>query len=452
MNKKNVKFKYLLFSTIILIFILSILSSFNIFITIDKYSESMLPNIYIQNIYVGELTKEEAYQKIKYAFDNQINNQKLIFKDSDKEFMLSYSSLNISYNIEKGISEAYSIGRNENIIKKYELIKYPTYTNIPLEVTYDHSKVESFADQVAKDVKILPVDAKIRRENGKFVITDETIGQYIDVNTLIKVIESNLLLNNPSMSIISLDIQEDPPNIKSNDLKRINTKISSFSTNYNANNYGRSKNIEIAANAINGIVVFPGEEFSFNKIVGSRTRAKGYMDAKIILNNKLIPGLAGGICQVSTTLYSAILECDILPTEREHHTLPSTYVPMGFDATVTDNAIDFKFKNTLKYPIYIQSYCEENYLTVNIYSDLSISNVTHKLESKVTKVVENSTKYINDPLLHKGITEVEVPGTKGYHVDVYLISYENGKQISRKLIYKDFYEPINRIIRVGVAK
>lgn len=452
MKKKNIKFKYLLFSTVILIFILSILSSCNIFITIDKYAESILPNIYIQDIYVGELTKEEAYQKIKSIFDANANNPKLIFKDKDKEFILNYADLNIIYNIEKCVSNAYSIGRNENIIKKYELIKYPTYTNIPLEVTYDHSKAESFANKVAEEVKVLPVDAKIRRENGNFVITEEVIGQYIDVNDLIQIIESNLLLNNPSMPIISLATHEDLPKIKSNDLKRINTKISSFSTRFNGNDYGRSKNIEIAANAINGFVVFPGEEFSFNKVVGERTRSKGYMDAKIILNNKLIPGLAGGICQVSTTLYSAILQCDIPSTKREHHTLPSTYVPMGFDATVTDNGIDFKFINTLKYPIYIQSYCENNYLTVNIYSDLSISNVTHKLESKVTKVVENTTKYINDPLLYKGVTEIEVPGTKGYYVDVYLISYENDKEISRKLLYKDLYEPVTKVIRIGTAK
>ena len=135
-------------------------------------------------------------------------------------------------------------------------------------------------------------------------------------------------------------------------LSQINTCISSFSTSLGTSSITRISNIEVCAKAINGKILMPGEIFSFNEVVGKRTKERGYKEAPVIVNNKVESGLGGGICQVSSTLYNAVLIAGIHNIDRTHHSFPSEYVELGLDATVDWENIDFKFTNTLEYPIY----------------------------------------------------------------------------------------------------
>ena len=130
-------------------------------------------------------------------------------------------------------------------------------------------------------------------------------------------------------------------------------EVSSFPTKYDASNTNRSGNLKIAADKINGTVLMPGQEFSFNEVVGKRTIEDGYRNAKIYENGQVVDGLAGGICQISSTLYNAVLLANLEITERRNHSFTTSYVPAGRDATVVYGVQDFKFKNSRKYPIKI---------------------------------------------------------------------------------------------------
>ena len=169
-------------------------------------------------------------------------------------------------------------------------------------------------------------------------------------------------------------------------------------------------------------------------------------------DNKIISDLGGGICQVSTTLFNAALKCNLNIIERSHHTLPSTYIPLGLDAAISSNYLDLKFKNNLDYPIYIEGYCNESKIRFNMYSNNSLNKNSYAIETEVYEIVNNKTKYIDDSTLSPGIERVEIVGTKGYKVKVYLITYENGKKPSKKLLYDDYYKPIDKIIKRGVSK
>ncbi len=139
--------------------------------------------------------------------------------------------------------------------------------------------------------------------------------------------------------------------------------LATCSTPYKTN-CARGGNVELASGFINGSVVFPGEVFSYSNTVGPRTWERGFREAGVYLQGEVVQGMGGGICQVSSTLYSALLDTNLLVVERHPHSMPVTYIATGRDATVSGNVLDLKFMNNSEHPIYIQSFCEGGYITV----------------------------------------------------------------------------------------
>ncbi|HCW04826.1 MAG TPA: hypothetical protein DGK91_10080 [Clostridium sp.] len=197
----------------------------------------------------------------------------------------------------------------------------------------------------------------------------------------------------------------------------------------------------------------PGDTFSFNEVVGERTKARGYQEAGVIINNKIESGIGGGICQVSSTLYNAIIKSNINSTERFPHTLPSAYVDLGRDATVDWGNIDYKFTNTLDYPIYIEGYTKNKVLYFNVYSNKSLTNRRYDIVNDVYKTEKSTTKTIKDSSMPEGSKKIVQKAQTGYKVKVYLNTYdENNKLIKQELISDDYYRPIQGIVKVGTKK
>ena len=225
--------------------------------------------------------------------------------------------------------------------------------------------------------------------------------------------------------------------------------ISDFSTKYDASNKNRSQNLAIAAGKINGTVLMPGEEFSFNQVVGKRTIQEGYKDAKIYQDGQVVDGLAGGICQISSTLYNAVVKANLEVTERRNHSFTTSYIKAGQDATVVYGVIDFKFKNSRTYPIKISASVDSgiaefriNGIKEEVEYDISLSPVT-------TGSIPYTTQYIPDPSLAPGQQVVVQGGGNGLKVTTYKDTKLDGKLVSREVISTDTYRPMNAIIRVG---
>ncbi len=145
-----------------------------------------------------------------------------------------------------------------------------------------------------------------------------------------------------------------------------NTLIGSYATAYNPN-ISRAVNIALAASRINGVVIQPGEGFSFNQTILPRTAANGYVEANVIVNKKYVLGTGGGICQVSSTLYAAMLTAGLPATERHPHSLNVGYIPEGMDATISGNVLDLQFTNIFAEPIQIQAVADQGTLTISLY-------------------------------------------------------------------------------------
>ncbi len=155
------------------------------------------------------------------------------------------------------------------------------------------------------------------------------------------------------------------PSAAASIINRMNTLIGYCTTVYDPN-IARATNVELAANNINGTVLQPGQQFSYSKTVGPRTRSRGFVEAPIFLGGKHGVGIGGGICQVSSTLYTAMVNAGIKPTERHEHSLPVAYLPAGFDATVSGDYYDLKFVNPYDFPIEIKATAQDGFLTIVI--------------------------------------------------------------------------------------
>lgn len=241
------------------------------------------------------------------------------------------------------------------------------------------------------------------------------------------------------------------PKVTTNDLgsEAFPDLLATYSTTFSTKNTNRSTNIRLATQKINGVVLMPGETFSYNQVVGKRTTANGFKVAAVYSNGEVSEGVGGGICQVSSTLYNAVLLSNLEVTERRNHTFHTGYVPAGQDATVSWGAPDFKFKNNRNYPIRIVATVSGGKITTKIYGLKQADDYTVKISSSIVGSIPYKTTYKTDSSLGAGNTKVIQKGSNGLKSVTYKILYQNGIEVSREVISRDTYQPHNQIIARG---
>ncbi|WP_315118532.1 VanW family protein [uncultured Clostridium sp.] len=412
----------------------------------SKWNNKIYPNTLINGIDVSGNTKEEA-RKIIEDHLNTIENKNIKIKAGSKIYGLELSGAETN-SLDGILNNALTYGKNLNIYNKYKAIKNPDKKEYNLSLNYK-GNMDKVIDQINKDVSKAPVNAHIKSiSSGKPVISKDTPGEKLEKEDLINQINSTLKENAKDKEIIA-KIQQYEGNITEKKLKQIDSLLSSFSTNLGGSPPGRIKNIQLGTSFINGTLLMPGDSFSFNDKLGKTSVERGFVEAPVIIKNRLEKGIGGGLCQVSTTLYNAITTSNIKPIERKNHSIPPAYVEPGFDATVSENFVDYKFKNTLAYPIYIEGIANEEKITFNIYSNSSLNKIKYKLVNEVYDKTEPKTIHEDDPSLPKGSIKKVQSAKPGCKVNVYLIGYKDGKEMSKELISKDIYKPSDEIIKRG---
>lgn len=450
-NKKKERFLSILIVLISIIFFSAIFVGISV---VMVYKDSIHSGVYIENIDVGGLSVTEAANKLENRLYNIDNKDKLRLRYKDKVWIFKGHELGIKYDFIKAINEAFIIGRRGTFVDRLatiiELLKHPY--NISVRTSLDMDKLNDILNSIEAEINSPCIDASIKRVDGKFIITDESAGLMLEKEkTIDEIINTILNVGYNELAEVDLVVKTIPPKYTSEMLSYITDLLGSHTTKFNSSQKGRSYNIYLSARAIDGTVLMPGEIFSFNKVVGPRSVANGYKTAPVIFKGELVDGIGGGVCQVSSTMYNTVLKSNLGIIERVNHTIPSTYVPKGLDATVVYGVLDFKFQNTTEFPIYIESFTKGNTLTINIYGHKT-NNQEVKLISKVDEVISKDTEIIFDSNLPEGKQIIKDKGRNGYKVSAYMIIYENGKEIERKLISKDYYRPSKEVIIKGTKK
>lgn len=328
-------------------------------------------------------------------------------------------------------------------IYNYERRDYPI--RIPIE--YNREKYDRFMFDIMGSLKDPVRISRVKWDaGGNPVLIPGQDGLRIDPEATFKSLP--MFYTGEKKITVSIAADYESVNVNPADVMDL-TELGIFSTYFNANNVNRSSNLRIAASALDGAVVPPGREFSFNIAVGPREFSTGYKEAMIILQNEFKPGIGGGICQVSSTLYNAVLLANLPVVERHNHSVAVAYVPTGTDATVTYQAKDFRFKNDTASPICIKTTVQGGKLTVQIFGNRSPA-VKVKLEREVFGVTDFKEIRKDDPEMALGEERVDHEGVKGYYVRAYRVVYnEEGQLIKRELLSSDVYKPLDKLIFVG---
>jgi len=228
----------------------------------------------------------------------------------------------------------------------------------------------------------------------------------------------------------------------------IKEEITTASTIFNAEAKNRVHNIALAAQKIDNFLLKPGSVFSFNGVVGETSAQDGFKEATVIVNDQLALGVGGGICQVSSTLYNSALKAGLTIVERHNHGLPVAYLPPGLDATVAYDYLDLKFKNNLETNLLIHVNMVDNQLNVHFFGDPA-----HLREIKI----QTANQQQIPPPVHfrnckdKPVTHREKirEGKPGVTVEVYRLFYQQGQEIKREYLGKDYYSPVPEIWEIG---
>lgn len=365
-SKKIFSKQIVIISIILLFLILSIC----IFIknTIDKFEGKVEPNSFIYNKYIGDMKYLDIKSEINDIIES-IQRKHILIEAKENTYKFPIGELVKDYNEKKLYNEIVTYNKDKNSIQRFIDIIFRKEKKYRLDIELDQHIFNEKINIINKETGVKPLDQRVKIESGNITIQNGENGIKIDNEKLFKQVKYKLnndnLYNNTK---ILCEYINDNWKIKIKSIKDINYKIATYTTTYSPSG-GRGENIKIAAKKIDDLILMPKEEFSYEKALGPITIDNGYKNAPVISNGKLVQGIGGGVCQVSSTLYNTQLLSGILPTERKNHSRPVSYVPRGLDATLATGSIDYKFKNTLDYPLVINTSTDSGRLTIEFWSN-----------------------------------------------------------------------------------
>ena len=446
------------------------------------YSEKMKHNITLKhNEYETSITPEqiEAKFKIQEAIDTAYNYGRSgkVLKDNYSIVYAGISKIDInpafSYN-EKALSDFidstsnnlpdavkqsdYYVDGDKLIINKGEaglevkkqelnssIIKNIVEVNNETQEiqipTTERKPDEIYLENIYTEIRKSPQDAYYTKE--PFEVHPHVDG--IDFNISIE--EAKSLLNTENQQVV-IPLKITKPNVTTNQIgtEAFPNLLASYSTTFSTKAANRTTNIRLASNKINGVVLMPGEQFSYNKVVGKRTAQAGFKSAPAYSGGKVVNDIGGGICQVSSTLYNTALRANLEIIKRSNHRFATGYVPLSTDATVSWGGPEFIFKNSRKYPIKIVSKVNGGKITVDIYGCKEETEYEVVIKSETLQTIPMKTEYRTNTSLPQGTTKTVQKGHGGYKSRAYRILKLNGKVVSKQLLSTDTYAQLPTII------
>ncbi|EGT2202530.1 hydrolase [Clostridioides difficile] len=410
--------------------------------------EKIAKNTYVNGVNIGKLTKSQAKQELakKYKLEN------VEFNYNDKSWKVKSKDLNLSTDLDKTVENAYNLNRKSGFfgnLSKTISANFGKKSNLVVVVNYDKNKLKAEMEKIAKEIDVDVKDATLDISGEKVKVIPDSDGLKMDVSKSMETFDNQTKKGNYKNKLV---VKATPAKVKKEQLANIDTNLGKYSTTFKTSQINRSINIKLATDSISNILLMPGETFSFNEHTGKRSKENGYKSAPVIMEGEMEEDYGGGVCQVSSTLYNSVLYAGLEIVNVKNHTIPSSYVPKGRDATVADSGIDFLFKNNLKHPVYIKNYVSGNQIVCNIYGSAEDKqNIT--ISTKLDGVSQTTMKRVNDPTMPKGKEKVDKSGRNAYSVSTYrTFNDANGKKIKTEKIANSYYPKKEGIILVGTME
>lgn len=424
--------------------------------TVCAAGETILKGVSIDKLDVSGMTREEALAALE-SYEKNLGGQSIKLGIGDNVIEAKLSDLGVTFDNEDLVDEAIGVGHAGNIVKRYKDQKDLQHSGktFPLSWQTNENTVRTYVENNCTKYDKKAQNASLTRENGAFNFVAGTEGLELNVDSAVRTI-SDYLENSwtsDNTEVLNLETQVTEPEGSAEELANIKDLLGSFTTSFSTSGSNRCKNVSSGASHINGTVLYPGEEFSAYETVSPFTEANGYAMAGSYLNGEVVDSMGGGICQVSTTLYNAVLRAELNVTERSPHSMTVHYVDLSEDAAIAGTYKDFKFVNSTEYPIYIEGYTtSDKKITFNIYGkETRDKNRTISFESQMVSETPATTILQEDAGQGIGYKAVSSKGSSGYVAELYKIVKVNGVETDRIKVNKSTYKGTNRVVTYGTA-
>jgi len=409
------------------------------------------PNVYkgvmIQGVDLSGYSREEV-ARLLLAWQTKQHKKSIVLYYGETVFRVDAVSIDFAIDSNHALDTAWNYGRDGywwERIRKIRAAEKEGY-NISLGVKYNEVKLNQLIKQWQEAIERPPQNATLSIAEGGLVPQQQGCKLEVDATRSL-VLQAFLESDNSS---VALPVTTLYPEVAEDDVARggMHTALGLYTTKFDKQEANRTENIKLAAWKVNGYILYPGKTFSFNEIVGPREKTYGFKEALEIVNGSFILGVGGGVCQLSSTLYNAVILANLKITERYNHSKPLSYVPLGRDATVVFGVLDFKFTNDTNAPLLIMAEVKDNKLMVGIFGQRPIKETVEIISTEQERIPPEIIKN-NDGNMYLGETKLNKQGKPGSVVTTMRVVRVAGKEVKREVLSRDRYLPDNTIMDVG---
>lgn len=409
--------------------------------------------IYIDNINVTNMTRSQMEKAVETRL-KELSDDVIVLHAGDNQVRTTAGALGLTYTNKDVVDEALSIGKKGNIFKRF-LAERQLEKGGPIVLDLDFAVSRSDVSTVlAKNANALNCSPQsngvVLNDDNTFTLTPGKAGVALNNKASVQKIMDYFASDwHGGEGGITLEYSTTEYADKSSELSKITDLLGSATTGYQTGDTNHDTNVRLAAEHINGTVLYPGEEFSAEKVIGPTTKEYGFLPGDTYENGKVVESYGGGVCQTTTTLYDAVLAAELKVTERHNHSYLVSYVEPGLDASISEGLMDFCFENNTSAPIYIQAVTKNGYLTFNIYGqETRDADRTISFESRTISTTDVETEYETDSSEPYGSITVS-GGIQGVEAELYKEIYINGQLDSEELVNRSSYSMMPLTYTIG---
>lgn len=417
-------------------------------------NDGIIPeNVYIEDIAVGGMTAEEAEEAVEaYIAENE--DAEFTLNADENSVTASVNELGVEWANTDVVEDAVNYTKTGNLLERYKAKKDLEKEKKIFTISYkvDEDTAKDFLENKAEELNQEAVDYGLKREGGEFQIVDGQEGIEVDKAASVEAMQEYFASEwKGGDASIELTAEVVKPKGTKEELAKVQDKMGGFSTNYSSSTSGRAANIKHAVGLIDGTVLYPGDEFSVFDTIGPLTGSNGYSLAGSYVDGEIVDSYGGGVCQVSTTLYNAVILAELEITERSPHSMEVSYVPASMDAAIATDVKDMKFKNNTDAPIYIEGYCKDGNMYFNVFGEdtreegREVSYVSEIISQEAPTIAFEPT---NEAI---GIYREKQGAHIGKSARLWKIVTIDGVEVSREIFNTSRYKSSPKIMEVGIA-